>query len=66
MDIDFIHLDFDEGQDELIKIARDLLRPFRNRYIRSLAIFVPKQVGSSGMKRKRNSGDVTNKRAKRQ
>ncbi|CAG8448070.1 4674_t:CDS:2 [Diversispora eburnea] len=63
MDIDFIHLNFDEGQDELAKIARDLLRPFRNRYMRSLAIFVPKQAG---VKRKLNSGDGNNKRAKRQ
>ncbi|RHZ66102.1 hypothetical protein Glove_309g156 [Diversispora epigaea] len=70
MEIDFIHLHFNESEGELLEIAKELLRPYRNKYMRALTIFVPKQVpeasGSSSVKRKRNSGgDVGNKRARR-
>ncbi|RHZ79552.1 hypothetical protein Glove_144g132 [Diversispora epigaea] len=63
MEIDFIHLDFNESEGEKLKIARELLRPYRNKFIRALAIFKPKQEGT---KRKRISGDGGNKRARRQ
>ncbi|RHZ88337.1 hypothetical protein Glove_23g105 [Diversispora epigaea] len=71
MEIDFIHLQFNDSEGELLKIARELLGPYRNKYLRALAIFVPKQVsqasGSGSKKRKRNSGeDGENKRTKRQ
>ncbi|RHZ55842.1 hypothetical protein Glove_410g89 [Diversispora epigaea] len=73
-EIDFIHLHFNESEGELLKIARELLRPFRNKFINALEIFVPKQAvrpeasSSNNSKRKRNSGDVDggNKRTKRQ
>ncbi|RHZ59129.1 hypothetical protein Glove_365g147 [Diversispora epigaea] len=71
-EIDFIHLHFDESEGELIEIAKELLGPYRNKYIRALAIFVPKQglpeaSSSTSTKRKRNSGaDGGNKKSKRQ
>ncbi|CAG8474941.1 991_t:CDS:2 [Diversispora eburnea] len=49
-EIDFIHVHFNENEGEKLKIAREV----------ALAIYMPKQA-----KRKRNSEDSNNKRAKR-
>ncbi|RHZ77918.1 hypothetical protein Glove_168g170 [Diversispora epigaea] len=71
MEIDYIHLYFNnKSEGKLLKITRDLLRPFRNKFMKALVVFTPKQEEVVGTKRKRiiikRSGDTGNKRAKYQ